>query len=46
MFQDIIHDEQWPSASTLLVATAIAATSLGAGYAVFKSYENKLVFRL
>jgi ABC-type polysaccharide/polyol phosphate export permease len=46
MFQDIIHDEQWPSASTLLAAAAIAAVSLGVGYAAFKCYENKLVFRL
>jgi ABC-2 type transport system permease protein/lipopolysaccharide transport system permease protein len=46
MFQDIIKDGAWPAMPVLLVATAIAAVSLGAGYAAFKCHEDKLVFRL
>jgi len=30
----------------LTAASLIAATSLGIGYAIFKSYEDKMVFRL
>jgi ABC-type polysaccharide/polyol phosphate export permease len=46
MFQDIIKDGIWPAMNTFLVATAIAAVSLGVGYAAFKCHEDKLVFRL
>jgi len=46
LFQDIIYDGHWPGASTFLVAAGIAAVSLGVGYAAFKCYEDKLVFRL
>ena len=46
MFQDIIKDGVWPAMNTFLVATAIAAVSLGVGYAAFKCHEDKLVFRL
>jgi ABC-2 type transport system permease protein/lipopolysaccharide transport system permease protein len=46
MFQAIILDGAWPDPTTFLVAAATAAVSLGIGYAVFKSYENKLIFRL
>jgi hypothetical protein len=42
----VISEGQWPSLITFLVAAGIAAVSLGVGYAAFKSYENKLVFRL
>jgi ABC-2 type transport system permease protein/lipopolysaccharide transport system permease protein len=46
MFQDIIKDGVWPAFATFLVATAVAAVSLGVGYAAFKCHEDKLVFRL
>jgi ABC-type polysaccharide/polyol phosphate export permease len=46
MFQDIIKDGAWPQLHTFLVATAIAAVSLGVGYAAFKCNEDKFVFRL
>jgi ABC-type polysaccharide/polyol phosphate export permease len=46
IFQDIIKYEQWPSAVTLGVAAALASVSLGVGYAAFKRFEDKLVFRL
>ncbi len=46
IFQAIISDGQWPDLTTFLVAAGIATVSLGVGYAAFKSYEDKLVFRL
>src|SRR5947209_6085310 len=46
MFQDIVKDGAWPHLHTFFVATAIAAVSLGVGYAAFKFHEDKLVFRL
>jgi ABC-2 type transport system permease protein/lipopolysaccharide transport system permease protein len=46
MFQDVIRHGEWPNPITLLAAAGIAAVSLGVGYAAFKSYEDKLVFRL
>jgi ABC-2 type transport system permease protein/lipopolysaccharide transport system permease protein len=46
MFQDIIKDGAWPQWHTFLVATAVAAVSLGVGYAAFKCNEDKFVFRL
>jgi ABC-type polysaccharide/polyol phosphate export permease len=46
LFQDIIKDGVWPEGHTFLVATAIAAVSLGAGYVAFKCNEEKFVFRL
>jgi ABC-2 type transport system permease protein/lipopolysaccharide transport system permease protein len=46
MFQDVIRDGLWPNPITLLLAAGIAAVSLGVGYAAFKCYESKLVFRL
>jgi ABC-2 type transport system permease protein/lipopolysaccharide transport system permease protein len=46
MFQVIIQEGRWPSASLILLATAIAFATLGVGYATFKSCEDKLVFRL
>lgn len=46
MFQVIIYEGQWPSMMLLLSATGIASVVLGIGYVTFKSYEDKLVFRL
>jgi ABC-2 type transport system permease protein/lipopolysaccharide transport system permease protein len=46
MFQAIIHDGQWPDPATALLGLGIAVAVLGAGYAVFKSHEDKLIFRL
>ena len=46
MFQSILEDGLFPEITTICVATAIAAVSLGIGYATFKSHEDKLVFRL
>jgi ABC-type polysaccharide/polyol phosphate export permease len=46
LFHDIIYRGQWPQVGSLAVATAIAMASLGIGYAIFKSQEDKMVFRL
>ena len=46
IFQMIIRDGQWPGPDLFLVAAGIATASLGIGYATFKCYEDKLVFRL
>lgn len=46
MFQLIICDGQWPTLTLFLVATGFTAVSLGIGYVIFKSHEDKLVFRL
>jgi ABC-2 type transport system permease protein/lipopolysaccharide transport system permease protein len=46
MFQAIISDGIWPPLTICCVAAGIAASSLGIGYAAFKSQEDKLVFRL
>jgi ABC-2 type transport system permease protein/lipopolysaccharide transport system permease protein len=46
LFQVIIHDGQWPSLFLVLLAAGLATVSLGVGYATFKSYEDKLIFRL
>ena len=46
IFQVIIRDGQWPGLTLFLVAAGIATASLGIGYATFKCYEDKLVFRL
>jgi ABC-type polysaccharide/polyol phosphate export permease len=46
LFHDILYAGRWPHLSTFLVACAIAIVSLGIGYAIFKSQENKMVFRL
>jgi ABC-type polysaccharide/polyol phosphate export permease len=45
-FHRIIRDGMWPGPSTLAVSALLAAISLGIGYATYKSYEDKLVFRL
>jgi ABC-type polysaccharide/polyol phosphate export permease len=46
IFQETIRFGQWPDLTTILVAAGLATVSLGVGYAAFKSYEDKLVFRL
>ena len=37
---------RWPRMGLVATAAVIAATSLGIGYAIFKSQEDKMVFRL
>ena len=46
LFHDILYYGHWPQLHTLAVACAIAVASLGIGYALFKSHEDKMVFRL
>jgi homopolymeric O-antigen transport system permease protein len=46
LFHDIVFAGRWPQVSSLLFACAIAVASLGIGYAIFKSQEDKMVFRL
>lgn len=46
LFQQIISEGRCPTAATFGVAAGIALTSLGIGYAAFKSFEDRLVFRL
>ncbi len=46
LFHDLIYYGTWPLFSSWLLATAIALASLGIGYAIFKSQEDKMVFRL
>ncbi len=46
MFQTILYEGRWPEPSLCLIATTVAAVVLGAGYAAFKCYEDKLIFRL
>lgn len=46
LFHDILYHGHWPPFQTLALACAIALGSLGIGYALFKSQEDKMVFRL
>lgn len=46
MFQVILHDHRWPDLGTFTLAVGLATAVLGVGYAAFKSYEDKLIFRL
>lgn len=46
IFHSIIAFGKWPDLTTCCIAAGIAVVTLGIGYAVFKSQENKLVFRL
>lgn len=46
MFQVILVEQHCPDLATLALAVGIAAATLGVGYAAFKSYEDKLIFRL
>jgi ABC-2 type transport system permease protein/lipopolysaccharide transport system permease protein len=45
-FQVIIRDGQWPDPGVVALSAALAASSLGIGYAVYKGLEQKLIFRL
>ena len=46
LFHDILFSGRWPHLGLLAAAAVIAAASLGVGYAIFKSQEEKMVFRL
>jgi homopolymeric O-antigen transport system permease protein len=46
LFHDVLYFGRWPQLSTLALAFAMAITSLGIGYVLFKSQEDKMVFRL
>jgi ABC-2 type transport system permease protein/lipopolysaccharide transport system permease protein len=46
LFHDVLFSARWPRFGLVAAAAVIAATSLGAGYAIFKSQEDKMVFRL
>jgi len=46
LFHDIIYFGRWPLLSCWLLALVIAVATLGMGYALFKSQEDKMVFRL
>jgi ABC-2 type transport system permease protein/lipopolysaccharide transport system permease protein len=46
LFHAIIYDGRWPDGASFLLSCAIAVASLGIGYAIFKSQEDKMVFRL
>jgi ABC-type polysaccharide/polyol phosphate export permease len=46
LFHDILYAGHWPRMGLVAAAAVIAAASLGIGYAIFKSQENKMVFRL
>jgi ABC-type polysaccharide/polyol phosphate export permease len=46
MFHDIFFSGQWPRLGLMAAAALIAAACLGVGYAIFKSQEDKMVFRL
>jgi ABC-type polysaccharide/polyol phosphate export permease len=46
LFHDVLFSGRFPEFGTLAMSAAIAATSLGVGYAIFKSHEDKMVFRL
>ncbi len=46
LFHAVLYTGEWPRVSLVVAATLIAAASLGIGYAIFKSHEDKMVFRL
>lgn len=46
MFHDVLFWGRMPEFGAVAAAAVIAAASLGVGYAVFKSQEDKMVFRL
>jgi ABC-2 type transport system permease protein/lipopolysaccharide transport system permease protein len=46
LFHDVLSTGRWPRIGLMAAATVIAAVSLGIGYAIFKSQEDKMVFRL
>jgi ABC-2 type transport system permease protein/lipopolysaccharide transport system permease protein len=46
LFHDILSRGQWPRLELVAASALIAAVTLGVGYAIFKSQEDKMVFRL
>jgi ABC-type polysaccharide/polyol phosphate export permease len=46
MFHEVLYAGHWPRIGLVAAASLIAATSLGIGYVIFKSHEDKMVFRL
>ena len=46
LFHEVLYAGHWPRISLVAAAALIAAASLGIGYAIFKSHEDKMVFRL
>ncbi len=46
IFHNILYEGIWPRLSLVATAAMIAVATLGVGYAVFKSHEDKMVFRL
>ncbi len=46
MFHEVLYAGRWPGLGLVTTAAAIAAATLGVGYAIFKSQEDKMVFRL
>jgi len=46
LFHDVLFAGRWPRLGLVVAAAVIAAASLGIGYAIFKSQEDKMVFRL
>jgi ABC-type polysaccharide/polyol phosphate export permease len=46
IFHDVLYTGRWPGMGLVATAAVIAATSMGIGYAIFKSQEDKMVFRL
>jgi ABC-type polysaccharide/polyol phosphate export permease len=46
MFHDVLNAGELPRFSIVAIAAALAAVSLGIGYAAFKANEDKMVFRL
>jgi ABC-2 type transport system permease protein/lipopolysaccharide transport system permease protein len=46
LFHDILFSARWPHLGLLAAAAVVATVSMGVGYAIFKSQEDKMVFRL
>ena len=46
LFHEVLYAGDWPRVSLVAAAALIATASLGIGYAIFKSHEDKMVFRL
>jgi ABC-2 type transport system permease protein/lipopolysaccharide transport system permease protein len=46
LFHDVLYTGHWPRIGLVVAAAVIAAASLGIGYVIFKSHEDKMVFRL
>jgi ABC-type polysaccharide/polyol phosphate export permease len=46
LFHDVLYKGHWPRIGLLAAAALLAAATLGIGYAIFKSHEDKMVFRL